>query len=759
MFQEGWGVASLCLAMVLVTGIAVANAGWTAGLGLMPAVTLGAFVIGWMIAKSGLASGVSHLFSMTIGFAWAFRLVAGLLPGDYTWLPRWNWMWYRLYEWFVKLSGSVISNDAMIFVLQMPLLDWMVTYLAVWFVFRAEPGRHRRRVYRVWLAIIPCGILLLMNLAYAPQDLTVYFILYIMLALLLVIRFNLFAQEQVWRWERVHFNAGEVIPSFLRAGAFASVLILALAWLIPPVVLAHRSAIYEAVSGPWYDLQVEWSRLFASLNYRPAAGADMSGKSLALGGPRDPANRPVLEVAAPPSLRYWRMVVYDRYAGAEWQNTDGTVVRFGADYPALPLVGYQARQVMTHTVTVLSPGSSMLALAGQPAWTSLAARATLSYVTPTSGAVTEQVDTISVVRSRVPASVGDRYTVTDMISQASVPQLQAAGYSYPGWIMPRYVELPDRLPERVKLLAQTVAISTSTAYDKASAIESYLRQSIAYDDQVAAPPAGRDPVDYVLFDSHQGYCDYYASAMAVMLRTLGIPARLVSGYTQGSYSSAKQAYVVSQQNAHSWVEVFFPGYGWIEFEPTAGQPAIVRPAGPKADPPRAPTPDPQPDPRRAPSASLPQLNSPAVAFPGSAGRYLLAWAASLARQPLAWLGAGLFLVAVAAGAAWATYQRHRASLSPAELTYLEMLRLAGRAGVLLWAWQTPYEHAMAVGGLVPGGQVLAWRIAGLYTRECYGRRPISDAEQVELGDAWQSLRPQLLGAILKRRLRRLLPGR
>jgi transglutaminase-like putative cysteine protease len=662
------------------------------------------------------------------------------------------------------LTSGGISNDNVIFVLQMALLNWMVTYLAVWFVFRAEPARCRRRVYRVWLAIIPCGILLLMNLAYAPKDLTVYFILYIMLALLLVIRFNLFAQEQVWRWERVHFNAGEVIPDFLRAGALSGALILALAWLVPPVVLAHRSAIYEAVRGPWYDLQVEWNRLFASLNYRPAASADMSGKSLALGGPRQPADRPVLEVVAPPSLRYWRMVVFDRYTGSEWQNTDDTVVRFGADYPPLPLIGYQARQVMTHTVTVLSPGNWVLALAGQPAWTSLSARATLSYVTPTQGAAAQagatlrQVDTISFVRSRFPTGVGDPYTVTDMISQASVPQLRTAGNSYPAWIAPRYVELPDRLPERVKLLAQTVALPYSTAYDKASAIETYLRRSITYDDQIAAPPAGRDPVDYVLFDSRQGYCDYYASAMAIMLRTLGIPARLASGYAQGTYSSAKQAYVVSQKDAHTWVEVFFPRYGWIEFEPTAGQPAIVRPAGSQDGPPGEPAPDPQIDPREAEAGRLPQLDSPADPLPGSTSQNILAWAELMAGKPVVWLEAALLLVVVAAGLGWFIYRRKHVTLSQVELTYLDMLRLAGRAGVRLYAWQTPYEHAMAVGGLVPDGQVLAWRIAGLYIRERYGRQPVSDAEQIELGDAWRALRLWLLGAILKRRLRRLLPG-
>ena len=123
------------------------------------------------------------------------------------------------------------------------------------------------------------------------------------------------------------------------------------------------------------------------------------------------------------------------------------------------------------------------------------------------------------------------------------------------------------------------AIST-TPYDKATAIEAWLRANVVYDDQTPAPPQDQDGVAYVLAVK-RGYCDYYASAMVVMLRSLGVPARVAVGYAQGQYDSVNGVYHVTEKDSHSWVEVFFPKYGWVEFEPTASQPLIANraPAG------------------------------------------------------------------------------------------------------------------------------------------------------------------------------------
>src|SRR5256712_11105030 len=120
--------------------------------------------------------------------------------------------------------------------------------------------------------------------------------------------------------------------------------------------------------------------------------------------------------------------------------------------------------------------------------------------------------------------------------------------------------------------------SIPITYDKAEVLEPYLRSPrFSCSPQVKATPPGKGTVDSFLFDLKQDFCEYFASAMVVMLREVGVPARLVEGFSTGSFDAATLEYVVREQDAHAWVEVYIPQYGWIEFEPTPSQPPFSRP--------------------------------------------------------------------------------------------------------------------------------------------------------------------------------------
>ncbi|MCP6681929.1 DUF4129 domain-containing transglutaminase family protein [Bacillus nakamurai] len=140
----------------------------------------------------------------------------------------------------------------------------------------------------------------------------------------------------------------------------------------------------------------------------------------------------------------------------------------------------------------------------------------------------------------------------------------------------RYLQLPEYLPERVEKLAEKLTRDHHNMFDKAKAIEDYLGSSaFSYNTQdVAVPKQDQDYVDQFLFETKRGYCDNFSSAMAVLLRSAGIPARWVKGYTSGEYKAAGNQngsiYEVTNNNAHSWVEVYFPDQGWVTFEPTKG---------------------------------------------------------------------------------------------------------------------------------------------------------------------------------------------
>jgi hypothetical protein len=133
----------------------------------------------------------------------------------------------------------------------------------------------------------------------------------------------------------------------------------------------------------------------------------------------------------------------------------------------------------------------------------------------------------------------------------------------------RYLQLPKELPERVSKLASEITSSAENDYDRAKAIESYLSKNYKYTLEPGNIPENRDFVDYFLFDSMQGYCTYYASAMTVLVRSIGIPARYVEGYILPSKPVSGNSYEVTNKEAHAWVEVYFEGFGWIPFEPTS----------------------------------------------------------------------------------------------------------------------------------------------------------------------------------------------
>src|SRR6202040_328115 len=147
-----------------------------------------------------------------------------------------------------------------------------------------------------------------------------------------------------------------------------------------------------------------------------------------------------------------------------------------------------------------------------------------------------------------------------------VLKLRAAGTDYPEDIKQMYLQLPA-LDPRIAPLAEQMTAQKTTAYDKAAAMELYLRSKYGYTLDLKGKP-GDDPLAHFLFETRAGHCEYFASSMTVMLRTLGIPAREVNGFLPGEYNDLGGDYIVRASDAHSWVEVYFPGNEWQVFDPT-----------------------------------------------------------------------------------------------------------------------------------------------------------------------------------------------
>ena len=161
--------------------------------------------------------------------------------------------------------------------------------------------------------------------------------------------------------------------------------------------------------------------------------------------------------------------------------------------------------------------------------------------------------------------IGAYHAVSD-IGQPSPDELRRAAAEVPPPIAFQYLQLPP-LDPRLPQLAREITAGAATAYDKAHAFENYLQKHYSYTLQLPSSPQ-RDPVAYFLFERKAGHCEYFASSMALMLRVLGIPARAVNGFRSGEFNSLTGSYIVRARDAHSWVEAYFPRYGWITFDPT-----------------------------------------------------------------------------------------------------------------------------------------------------------------------------------------------
>jgi transglutaminase-like putative cysteine protease len=258
------------------------------------------------------------------------------------------------------------------------------------------------------------------------------------------------------------------------------------------------------------------------------------------------------------SNHHWRGLSYDIYTGRGWAVSAERKAVIAANQ-AIPLPAHEEQNSLEQTISWAFGESTTRYTLGLP---------------------TQFDQEVSVFwrglgdLSRVQGE-GANYSARSSVPVATAEQLrQATIAGVPPAILARYTELPDSVPGRVHELAQKVAAVSQvplSPYDQAKALEQFLRQ-YPYSTDVELPPAGADPVDFFLFDLQTGYCDYYASAMVIMARSLGLPARLAAGFlAQPADEFGRQT--IYQINGHSWAEIYFADYGWVEFEPTAPFPA------------------------------------------------------------------------------------------------------------------------------------------------------------------------------------------
>jgi transglutaminase-like putative cysteine protease len=578
------GLLLLCALLTAATRLVVTQ--WTEELYLIQTLTFLGVVLGLALGQSRLTSKTSFLMALGYGLILIPWHLGQSMHHSLGWQERLTSMGQRLGETVWLLMGSQPVNDNLLFLLLMSLLFWFLSVYSAYNITRRAG---------VWRGIVPTGLAVIVIHAYDPLIARRGWFLaaYLLFALLLVARTHFIQKRALWKQNRTYIPP-DIGFDWTRFTLGAAVLMIALAWTAPAVAetLPSARSVWRTIKQPWDDFTDRASSLFDSLQPSVAIVQEYYGNDFSLGRGAELTDTLLMTVEAPTrsmagSRYYWRALSYNHYANGQWTNTFEESEFVEPNTRKLPIPNYDGRELATFR---FYPLNSIVTLYTPPEPVSLSIAATAEYARNFD-------DTVDVAAFQAYSVVhpGHSYEVTSMVGTMTQNQLKEAGTEYPEYILQRYLQLPNSITPRTHELARTISEGRDNPYDITMAVTEYLR-TYEYQETISAPPIDQDIVDWWLFDYQTGFCQYYATAQVVLLRSLGIPARMVVGYAQGEYAgSGEEAregdnllipadytdeggiYHVRQRDAHTWPEVYFPGYGWVEFEPTASLSNIIRP--------------------------------------------------------------------------------------------------------------------------------------------------------------------------------------
>ncbi|HEX3054227.1 MAG TPA: transglutaminase domain-containing protein [Aggregatilineaceae bacterium] len=779
-------------ALMIVTAMAIDAAEWTTGLGSLPVISFFAVGFGFLLARSHYSELIALILSTIYSIAVVITVNAYTLIESGSFRSRVYDLAKQLDIWLREAaSGGQPPNDSIAFVIFLSVLFWFLGHNAAWHIFRVD---------RVWRVIILTGMVLITSQIFYQGDTSLdgYLVAFVVLSLLLLIRSHIEGREFDWYLHRVNFPR-HVRRAFFWAGGILAILIVFIAWIAP----AGRDdkeldRLNKLMSGEAFlDFAELWNRLFSSLEGQGIATADYyGGDELELSGAIQLGDDEVMSVAVQSGPRYyWRSTTYDTYdfGSHKWQHfrsvrafTDETGLKLNIG-PTVP----GARREVEQTFTMLLRSTRLVHAAPQPVLMGLPVEAELDCVEDMGRTCVNdnRQSDVSIIRARKTLRQGDQYSVTSSVFAGTANDLRQTAQEYPDWVLRLYLQGANSVDLQIRdLAAQIVSqAGAQTAYDKGKAIERWLRANIQYNETIPDPPTDRDPVVWFLFEEKQGYCNYYATAMVLMLRSQGIPARLAAGFAQGEWTG--DSFLVRERDAHTWVEAYFPGYGWIEFEPTANEPPLDREGDqlPQAVLPTfTPMPSPTTTPTMTPSPDTPTEDSGADATPTSPAeqpfqpptptahptinptptappppdvtevdtdegsgilRTILTTLLIILLVILSIVGAILFTI-------WYVEYRGLSGLNVVQRAYARMGIYGRWLGLRFNDTSTPDERRRYLVGEVPEGEKPINTITRAYIQDRYAApdNRIANAQGRAAQEAWQDAR----GAFIRRKLNRWL---
>jgi transglutaminase-like putative cysteine protease len=748
---EGWLTIGLVVLLVLPVAWSIQDARWVLGNAelteFLPWAVIGGTAMGMLGAKVGWGRWRTHLLGAVMAALIIPILVGMVLEPDAGVAGWFRATSVATVQAFLDLAvrNRSVTQEYGHFLLVLGLLCWGTGQFAGY----AALG-HRRPLGAVFVT----GLILLSNMSVTVREQLTYLVIFSLAALFLLVRLHADDERIGWLRRRIG-DPATVTGLYLRGGTgFVVAAVIGSLLLTSAASSRPLAGVFQSLDQRIVDFGQSIQR------YLPfgGPGTRLSGNSF---GPTAPITghwssdrTDALEIQVPAGDThpyYWRAYAYDRFALNGWSLGENTREDRPAGQSILDGTGDQVpdpsvRHELAYTVKSLGFSASPVFLADAPISVDLNTQVSLVGDERAFGGLEANGSWSAYhATSLVPTEGGDAFTVS---------QLRAAGKGYPADILQRYTEVPEGAigPEAQKLLIRIQRLADADGdaqnpYDLARAAETLLRSSeFKYDTDVIDLHCEQYGTVECFAKFKEGYCQHYATTMAILLRQAGIPTRLAEGWLPGDRNPNTGVEKILWSNSHAWVEVYFPRFGWYTFDPTGGglTSLVPLPIGnpvPSASPgssAAAGGPIAVPSGRRPLNETDPAGGTTTQSRTGSAPFILV----------------GLLLLLSLAGIAFLIYWRGPRQASPPEAVWSGVARLAGRFGWAPRPTQTPFEYAQALGDVLPVARPELHVVANAKVEAAYGRRVLDERRIAALRESYRRLRLQLLRLAFRRPSRR-----
>jgi transglutaminase-like putative cysteine protease len=753
---EGWISLGLVLVLALCLAWSIDGAGWVLGksslTAFLPYAAAGGVAWGFISAKVGWPRWLAQLLGIVFAALLLPIMVGGLLPNS-SFVPGQAFVATASssVEAYLDLAfrGLAFTQQYGHFMLVLGIICWGTGQFASYAVF----GHHRPLN-----AVIISGVALVINMSLTRADQLGILIWFSLAALFLLIRLHALDEKSTWLRHRLG-ETGSLSGTYLRAGsAFIGVAVVGALLLTTTASSAPLAGIGRGLD----ERLVEWTQVLERVFRGGGLGTRFSPvdflDSTRITGVWITDPTPVLAIKVPDAGRYyWRAVAYDHFDGQNWSVSKGQDTGVAAGSPLLTgtlddpgkeaarrLVTFDVRELNFDPETIFTPDAPV----------KVSTDTTVSVLGTSPEESVARVVKSSATEYQVTAEVPPDVT-KDPLHGLTGNQLNVAGTTYPAGISQYFLQLDPVVahgPNTVKLLAAILAAhpAARTPYQQAVAVRDYLLNEggFTYLADVSGVNCGNDGVVECFATNKVGYCQYYASTMVVLMRMLGVPTRLAEGFLP-STPDANGIELIRKSAAHAWVEVYFPGYGWIDFDPTGGGVGLDTslPAGVVVTPRPtvAPTPGGSPDSSgrdRRPSPRDFDTNTTAAGPTNGAG------------PGNGFVLIGLLLLGIMGVLVLLAWRRGPRQPQEPDRVYGGVVGLARRFGFGPRANQTVYEYAAGLGDILPAARSDLLTVAVAKVEVAYGRRTLGPSRMDALRLAQRHLRFALLRLVFRRSERR-----